>query len=67
MTKQEFEDQLKVIFEKEELKPDTVLGEIDSLSRVEIIILVEEYLSKTLTDAQLKVINKYKDFEALLK
>jgi acyl carrier protein len=67
MTKQEFEDRMKMILEVDKLEASKPLSDVDSFSRVEIIMAIEEYKGKQLQDCDILAMKTYKDIMELVK
>lgn len=63
MKRDKFDHDMRIILETEDLKPSLSIENIDSMTRVEIIMMVEEHIGKELTDSQLK---KFKTYQEIL-
>lgn len=67
MSIQDFRDKLKIICDVAEIGPDFKLDEIDSLTRAEVIVAVEEHLKQPLTNEQILSLKTLEDLERLLE
>lgn len=66
MKRSEFDSHMKTILGVDELKPTLTLDGLDSFSRVEIIILIEQFIGRELEVSKLKEYKSYQDILGLI-
>jgi acyl carrier protein len=60
-------DKLAVICEQKELTSDFLLSEIDSLSRAELIVTVEEAIGVMLSNEEIIAMKTFGDLESMIE